>query len=221
MSGAYRFCNAVGRFICFCTIRKVVIRPEAAARPGPLLIACTHLSHLDPLLLSVCVGRPIGWVTRIEFYRFKLISRLLRALDTIPVRRFGVPVSTIRKSLARLAQSRIVGICPEGGVTQGASSVMRGGRIKRGVCLIACRSGVPVLPCVMLGTDKLNRVAPWLPVRRARVWLAFGDRCVEPPKNEPDRRRARARMAEELEGEFRKIFHELIETCQIAEDSVP
>src|SRR5690349_18215391 len=132
MGWAYRVCNAAGRFVCFCTLRKVVIRPEAAARPGPLVIACTHLSHLDPVLLSVIVGRPIDWVTRIEFSRFKPIAKLLDALDTIPVRRFGVAVSTIRTALTRLARSRVVGICPEGGVAQGPASAMKGGRIKRG-----------------------------------------------------------------------------------------
>jgi len=221
MNLAYRFGTAVGRFIFFCTMRLVVIRPEAARRRGAYVLACTHLSHLEPLLASVIVPREIDWVTRIEFYRHPAIARLLGVLNAIPVRRQGVPVSTIRTALDRLAHGRVVGICPEGGLTQGAESVLRGGKIKRGVCLLACRAGVPVLPCVLLGTDKLNAVGPWLPAKRARLWVAFGRRLVFPPSDELDARAARRRMAEQLEQELVALFHELVETCGIAERDVP
>ena len=221
MNLLYRTAGVLGKFVCFCTLRKVVIRPEAARRRGAYLLACTHLSHLEPLLVSMLVPRQIDWVTRIEFYRYRPIALLLRGLRTIPVRRFGVPVSTIRTSLERLARGRVVGICPEGGVAQGPASALRGGRIKRGVCLLAIRAGVPVLPCVMVGTDKLNAVGPWLPARRGRIWVAFGDRAVEPPTDQLDRRAARRRMAEELEREFAKLFREVLDTCEIGEAEVP
>ena len=220
MSFAYRLGTAVGRFIFFCTMRLVVIRPEAARRPGAYLLACSHLSHLEPLLASIIVPRQIDWITRIEFYRHPAIARLLGWLNTIPVRRQGVPVSTIRTALDRLGRGRVVGICPEGGSSQGAGSVMNGGKIKRGVCLLACRAGVPVLPCVLLGTDKLNAVGPWLPAKRARLWVAFGRRCVEPPRDPLDRRAARRRMAEELEREFVALSRELVEACGLTEQVV-
>src|ERR1700722_10033918 len=135
----YRLSHLSGRFIFFCTMRLKVIRPEAAFRPGPFLLAVTHLSHMEPFLISVLVPRQVDWITRIEFYQYRPIAWMLNWLDTIPVRRYGVPVSAIRTAIKRLGQGRIVGICPEGGVSRGALSCMRGAPIKHGVCLISYR----------------------------------------------------------------------------------
>jgi len=220
MDWAYRAGHAMGKFVFFCTMRVRVIRPEAVRRRGPYLIALTHLSHLDPILLSVLVPRPIDWMTRIEFYKYRIIARLLDRFNAFAVRRFGVPVSAIRASIDRLERGRVVGICPEGGVAQGAAACIRGGPIKRGVCLISYRTGAPVIPCVMIGSDKLNCVGPWLPARRARLWVAFGERAIEPRKD-LDRRAARQCMAEELGQEYVKLFAELLKTYGISEGSVP
>ena len=220
MGWVYRLGWLGGRFILFCTMRVAIIRPEAMIRRGACLVASTHVSHLDPFLLGVLFDRPIDWMARIEFYKYKPAAWVLKRLHAFPVNRFGVPVSAIRTSLARLNEGRIVGLCPEGGVAQGKLSCLRGGTIKRGVCLLAYRTGTPVLPCVMLGTDQLNRVGPWLPFRRARLWLAFGERCIEPRKD-LDRRAARQLMAEQLQTEYRKLFAELIQTCGLSEGVLP
>lgn len=220
MDWVYRACRQVGRFIFFCTMRVEVIRPEMAGRPGPLLIACNHLSHLDPFLLSIVVPGLIDWMARVEFYRRRRYAWMLEALNAFAVRRFGVPVSAIRNAIRRLEAGRVVGICPEGGVTQGPAACIRGGAIKRGVCLLSYRTGAPVLPVVILGSDKLNCVSPWLPAKRARLWVAFGERYIEPRKD-LDRRAARRAMAEEIQREYVRLFGELLKTFQINEISVP
>ena len=220
MNWPYRLCYLGGRFVFFCTMRLHLIRPEAARRPGPYLLACTHLSHLEPFLVSVLIPREVDWVTRIEFFRNRWVARVLRAIHAFEVRRFGVPVSAIRTAIRRLQNGRIVGICPEGGVVQGNDSCIRGGPIKKGVCLLSYRTGVPVLPCVILGADKLNCVWPWLPGRRARLWVAFGDRLIE-PRQDLERRAARRLMADELQLEYAKLFRELLTTFNVNESEVP
>ena len=209
MTWLYRLGQLSGQFIFFCTMRLEIIRPEAAQRNGPFILASTHLGNLDPFLLGVIVERQIDWITRVEFYGHPILAWMLGQLDAIKVRRFGVPVSTIRTAIARLQAGRIVGICPEGGVCHGENSCLRGAPIKRGVALISYRTGVPVLPCAIIGADRLNRVSPWLPFRRARLWVAFGDRVIT-PRTDLDRRRARALMAEELQEAYVKLRSELL-----------
>lgn len=216
MTVFYRVGWLFGRFTFFCTMRLEVIRPEMARRQGAYLLASSHLGHLDPFLLSVVFDRPIDWMTRAEFYRFGPIAWMLRRLNAIKVRRFGVPVSAIRTAIDRLKAGRIVGICPEGGVCQGSESCLSGGRIKRGVGLIAYRAAVPVLPCAVLGSEHLSRVGPWLPFRRARLWVAFGDRLIE-PRLDLDRRAAREQLARELEAEYVKLHEELCATYGLNE----
>jgi 1-acyl-sn-glycerol-3-phosphate acyltransferase len=216
----YRLGHCAGRFTFFCTMRLKVIRPDAVDRSGPFLLAVTHLSHMEPFLISVLLPRQVDWLARIEFYKYRPIARILTWLDAIPIRRFGVPVSAIRTGIRRLNEGRIVGICPEGGVCQGDLSCMRGASIKRGVCLLSYRTGVPVLPCVMLGSDKLNRVKPWLPFRRARLWVAFAEHAIE-PRRDLDRKAARELMAGELQEQYLRLYHELIETTDVDAASVP
>ena len=219
MDGTYRIGQLGGKFIFFCTMRLKMIRPEMSRRQGGYLIACTHLGHLDPFLLAVIVDRPIDWLTRAEFYRLPPIAWLLDRLSAIKVRRFGVPVSAVRTAIARLNNGRLVGICPEGGVCCGNLSSMRGAPIKRGVGLISYRTGAPVLPCAIIGANRLSRVSPWLPFKRARLWVAFGDHFIE-PRTDLARKDAREAMAQELEREYLKLYDELARTYGITEEAL-
>jgi len=218
----YRFGTGCGRFVFTQTFRVKALRLDAIDRPEPFIIACTHLSHTDPFLLSIALRhRQIDWFARIEFWKFRLGGWFMEWMDAIPVRRFGVAASSIRTGIERLKRGRIVGICPEGGEAQGTRSVMRGGPMKKGVCLLSYRSGVPVLPCIMLGTDKLNRIAPWIPFFQARLWIAFGDRLIYPQTDNPNRRAARDWMANELSKEYRALFREVQEKLGVEEEDVP
>ena len=221
-SRGYRFGTACGRFVFVQTVRCKTLRKEMMDRDGPFIVACTHLSHIDPFLLSIYIrSRPIDWIARIEFWKFRLGGKFMEWMNAIPVRRFGVAANGIRMAINRLKAGRVVGICPEGGVAQGTRSVMRGGTMKKGVCLMSYRTGVPVLPCVMLGTDKLNRVPPWIPPLRAKLWIGFGSRLIYPDTTNPDRRAARDAMAAELSREYQAIFQEVKEAFGVTEADVP
>jgi 1-acyl-sn-glycerol-3-phosphate acyltransferase len=103
---------------------------------------------------------------------------------------------------------------------RGKESCLRGGEVKRGVGLISYRTGAPVLPCVILGSEKLNSVPPWLPAKRGRLWVAYGDRLIEPRKD-LHRKAAREQMARDLSIEYVKLFDELKRTFGLAEESLP
>ncbi|MDP9174896.1 MAG: 1-acyl-sn-glycerol-3-phosphate acyltransferase [Planctomycetota bacterium] len=209
----------------FC-IKSRVIGQSQVPQQGGYLLACTHFSHTEPMCATFLLDRPVDWVTRIEFYRFKPIAWLLRAIDTIPVNRRGVSVKAIRTAIARAKAGRVVGVFPEGGVALGAESVCRGGPIKKGICMIACAAGVPIVPCVLLGTHKFNRMLPWLPIKQGKLWVAFG-RPIEPLAAPRDRafaslRRAnRAAMALELQERFSLLYDELRQKYGIEDSSIP
>src|SRR5262249_49924951 len=116
----------------------------------------------------------------------------------------------------------IVGIFPEGGVVRGTDAVFRGGPMKRGVCVVGIRAGVPVVPVVVLGTERLNSVSPWLPARRGRLWIAFG-REIQPPPLRPgvSRRGARFQMADQIQSEFIRAYRELLSHSGLADAQIP
>jgi 1-acyl-sn-glycerol-3-phosphate acyltransferase len=180
---------------------------RAARRRGGWVLACSHVSHLDPFCLSPRLPRKISWMARMEFYRHGWARVLLRAVHAFPVNRQGVPVSAIKTALERLKNGEVVGVFPEGEIKAGKESVLRGAGIKRGVCLLAARANCPVLPCIILGTEKLNAVGPWLPFLRGKLWMACGD-FIEPVAG-MDRRKARAEMAARIERAFVDLYARL------------
>jgi len=206
----YRTCWLAGRWVQLNTMRVEVVNRQVLRLPGGYQLACTHLSHLEPFILGILARRPIDWMTRIEFYRHPVATWFLMRFAAIPVRRQGVSASAVRTAIARVNEGRVVGICPEGGVANGPASACRGGRVKRGVGLIAVRTGRPVIPCVILGSHALMKVGPWLPFRRGRLWVAFGE-PIYPPAHADSRRSARESVAVELEAAFQRLFHQLID----------
>jgi 1-acyl-sn-glycerol-3-phosphate acyltransferase len=215
----YRLCWLGGKWVQLNTLRVRVLNREMLDTPGGYQLACSHLSHLEPFVLSMVARRPIDWMTRIEFYRRPMISWLLTRLSAIPVRRQGCSASAVRTAIQRVKAGRVVGICPEGGVLTGSESACRGGRVKRGAGLIAVRTGRPVIPCVILGTHELNRVGPWLPFRRGRLWFAFGQ-PIHPPADASSRRAAREAVAVELERSFQSLFRQLVDTYGLDADEL-
>ncbi len=202
----YWLVRAFMRVVFRCTLRIRTSGLAAAARRGGFVLACSHVSHLDPFCLGAILPRKIGWMARIEFYRHPIAARLMRAVHAFPVDRQGVPVRAIREALARLQRGEIVGVFPEGEIKSGTESVLRGAPIKRGVCLLAQRTGRPVLPCLILGTEKLNALDPWMPFLRGRLWVACGE-FIEPIAS-ANRRAAREEMAARIEAALRQLYAE-------------
>jgi 1-acyl-sn-glycerol-3-phosphate acyltransferase len=216
----YRISRLAGRFTFLCTMRAHVLNAHQAEREGGYILALTHLSHLEPMCASVLSQRPIDWMTRKEFFKYRPIAAYLRACNAFLVNRQGIPVSSIRTAIERARQGRAVGICPEGGVTHGVQAAIRGGKIKKGCCSVALRSGVPIVPCVMLGTDKLNRVGPWLPFKRAEIWVAYG-LPIYPPAGTKSTRASREALSETLVSAFGELYAELRERYGICDSTVP
>lgn len=216
----YKTFRLASRFVKSQCIREVVLHPERVDRSGGFILACTHLSHLEPVVVGSIVQRTIRWMARVEFYGSWWASMLLRQHGTIPVDRFGFSLPAVRCAIRLARGGEVVGIFPEGGVAKGPGSVVRGGSIKQGVCTISIRSGVPVVPVVVLGTDRLNRVRPWVPPHRGRIWVAFG-RDVAPPARRTTNRRDRAEMSDRLRAEFRSTYEELLAGTGLRDSEFP
>jgi len=216
----YRTCRAGGRFIRWQTIRQLVLDEHRADRAGGFILACTHISHLEPIVVSAIVERQIRWMARVEFYRHRWAAAALNLGGAFPVDRFGCSLRAVRTAIRLARAGECVGIFPEGGVAQGQQSILRGAPFKQGVCTIAIAARVPVVPVVVLGTDRLNRVGPWLPFRRGRVYCAFGSDVV-PPARSGSRRGDRMEMAGRLGQEFARVYDDLLSRSGVTDAQVP
>lgn len=218
----YQTCTAGGRLVKWLTMHEVVLNADRADREGGFILACTHLSHLEPFIVSGAVDRQVRWMARIEFYQSRWQAAALHWGGAFAIDRYGSPLSSIRTAIRLAKSGEVLGMFPEGGVTKGRNSVLRGAPFKQGVCTIAIETRLPVLPVVVLGTDRLNRIGPWLPFRRGRLWTAFGN-DVLPPERSGSRRADRADMAVRLGEEFVLTYHRLLDQSkdEITDEQVP
>lgn len=199
-------------------IRTVGLERIAGLEDG-MLIAVSHVSHLDPVVVSTLLSRRISWVSRIEFFQNWIFRKVLFHGGAFRVDRYGAALPTIREGLKRLSRGEAIGIFPEGEVMRGGRSVLRGAAVKRGICTLAARSGCPVVPVVVLGTDTLRNIGPWLPAKRGKLWMLVGEPMLAEP--EDCTKEGRARFAARLEEEYVKLYAEIREAFDLPETIAP
>jgi 1-acyl-sn-glycerol-3-phosphate acyltransferase len=206
-----------GLFACVARVR--VLRRENANQPGGFMLAANHISHFDPPIISSVARRKIDWMAMAEFFPVPVLGFFLRAVDAFPADRHRADRNTIRTAIERLRDGRIVGLFPEGGIRDGARSVLESAPLRAGASTLAHMAGVPILPCVIVGTDRLYAKRSWLPRRRTPIWIAFGD--LIPPFPDLEKSAARARIEQELAAAFKNLYAELRETFSLSAGDLP
>src|ERR1700730_9579771 len=199
--------------------RRRVIGRENVNRAGGFLLASNHISHFDPFIISSVVRRKIDWMAMAEFFSPPLLGFLLRAVDAFPADRDRADRTTIRSAIERLKNGRIVGIFPEGGIRDGARSLLEGAPLRPGAATLAHIAQVPIVPTVIVGSDRLYAKKSWLPLRDTPIWIAFGDPIPHFPDLEKSA--ARSRIERELAGAFKILYAEVRETFSLTANDLP
>src|SRR5438094_651245 len=199
-----------------CVARVRVVRRENANHDGGFLLAANHISHFDPFIISSVVRRKIDWMAMAEFFPVPVLGFFLRAVDAFPADRHRADRNTIRTAIDRLKKGRIVGIFPEGGIRDGSNSLLEGAPLRPGASTLAHMAGVSILPCVIVGSDRLYAAKSWSPLRRAPVWIAFGNPIQHFPNLEKSA--ARERIERELNNAFKSLYAELRERFALTAD---
>lgn len=173
------------RGILTVSSRVRVLHGENFPVSGPVILASNHISHFDPPFLSAYSPRPVDWLAMNELYGTEWSKKYFLSVNAIPIRRGAPDRAALREAVARLEDGRVVGIFPEGGIRDGDASVLAGATPQRGLSMLARLSKAPVLPCVILGSDRLYNVKNWKPWRRVPVWICFGQ-AIPPGLEEGD-----------------------------------
>lgn len=128
---------------------------------GPLLVACNHISYLDPPVMGSFCPRRISYMAKKELFTVPILGSVIRGLGAYAVDRDGSATAAIRRSLEVLRQGGTVGIFPEG-TRNRSGEVMP----QSGVALLASLAKAPVVPACILGSDRALRLG--------QIKVAFG-----------------------------------------------
>src|ERR1700736_2908945 len=151
---------------------KIVYFGDLPNRTGYIL-ASNHISHFDPPFLGSRFRCYVDWMAMEELFRGRASALLMESLCAFKVRRDGTDRTGIRTAVKRLEEGRVVGVFPEGGIRAGKGSVLEGGPIWPGARRRPVLSGKPIVPSVILGTDRLYDKRNWFRFRRVGVWIGF------------------------------------------------
>lgn len=181
---------------------------------GPWILASNHLSHFDPPLIAGAFRQPIDFLAMRELFQPAWFGFLMRGANVIPVGRRQADTTALKTALRRLENGRIVGVFPEGGLRAGKTSVLEGAKLTEGIFLLSARSGCPVRPAVIVGSDQLYAGANWL--RRPRVVVAVGNPVPAPGPTEE-----RSVWTETLAERMRDLFAEVKKRHGLEEEVLP
>lgn len=148
-----------GVFFLVCRT-KIIYFGRLPTRTGYIL-ASNHISHFDPPFLGSWFRRYVDWMAMEELFRNRASALLMEWLCAFSVRRDGTDRTGIRTAVKRLEQGRVVGVFPEGGIRAGKGSVLEGAPMWPGASALCVLSGKPIVPSVILGTDRLYNKRNW------------------------------------------------------------
>lgn len=110
---------------------------------GAFLIAANHASHLDPPFIGAVMPHQLAFFARKTLWKPGIGQWWMNGVGAIPVDRDGSDLTAIKRVLSTLAAGRPIALFPEG--TRSPDGTLQ--PAKAGVGLIACKTGVPVVPC--------------------------------------------------------------------------
>jgi len=155
-------------FAVICRLE--VMGAEKVPREGPVIIAANHLSWLDPPAIGLALPRPISYIARADLLKNPFLAWLLPRLYVIPVERGSGDLAAVKAAIRALRKGMAFGIFPEG--TRSRTGKLQ--PFKTGTAAIAIRTGAPVLPVAVIGSDKI-----WPPSGKIRLGrklkIVFGD----------------------------------------------
>ncbi len=145
-------------------LMKLACRPrvrgsEHIPRRGGAILASNHLAVADSFFLPLMIRRRLTFLAKREYFttpglRGWLKRRFFSAAGQVPIDRSSgsAAQAALDTGVRLLAAGKLLGIYPEG--TRSPDGRLYKG--KTGVARMALEAGVPVIPVVMVGTDKVS-----------------------------------------------------------------
>jgi 1-acyl-sn-glycerol-3-phosphate acyltransferase len=128
---------------------------------GGYILACNHVSSLDPWLLGLPLWprRWLRFMAKSELYWWPL-SLVLNGAGAFKVRRGLGDREAIETAVQLARQGHVVAMFPEGTRRRKGLVKKHEPRPRSGAARIALEAGVPLIPAAVAGTDRLLKLGP-------------------------------------------------------------
>jgi 1-acyl-sn-glycerol-3-phosphate acyltransferase len=158
----YRFARGLCKIVCLTLWRFRAIGAENVPPTGPVIVACNHISYLDPVALGVGAPRMLTYLAKKQLFAIPVLGPIIRGCGAYPLDRDAGGVAAVRVALRILKEGRCIGIFPEGTRNLAGRAEEKGG-----AAFLAAMSGAPVVPAAVVGTKDAKRFA--------QIRVAYGE----------------------------------------------
>lgn len=175
----YKTFRSIVRFI-MNIIADIEVAGMEKLPPGNVMLAANHLGRLDTAVLLYALDREDIIMAVAEKYKdHPLFGAIGRAVDAIWLNRFEADFAALREILVRMQKGGLMVIAPEG--TRSKTASMQQG--KMGAAFLASKSGYPVVPVAVIGTEDQGVIANLKKFKRTKIRAIAGEPFyIEIPK---------------------------------------
>ena len=174
---------------------------ENFPKQGPAIIVINHLGDADAVLVGASIPTTIEGMGKIELID-EWVGAIMHAYGTIWVHRGRPDRRALRAALDGLAEGRIVALAPEG--RQSLIGGLEEGNA--GAAFLAMKSGAPIVPIAMTGTENGNIYGHLKKWKRAPVTLTVGKPFYLPVQ--PDRQKMLREGTRQIMGALASLLPE-------------
>jgi cytidylate kinase len=129
--------------------RLEVHHPENIPSRGAAIIAANHRSLIDIPILGALTKRQIWFMAKEELFASKRSASFFERMGAFPVKRGKPDRRALQRAFEVLADGELLGLFPEG--TRRPMS--RFEEVEEGLAYVALKSGAPVVPVAISGTE--------------------------------------------------------------------
>lgn len=188
--------------ICRVYLRLRIIDAHKIPKTGTFILAPSHRSTLDIPVAAATTRRRLMYMGKDSMWKIKPIGAFLTALGSFPVTRGSADLEALKRCIAVLDRGDPLVLFPEG--TRHRGRIIE--PLFDGAAFIAYKTGVPIIPVGIAGSEEIWPPGTKLPRPRKCV-AVVGDAIY--PKNLNGARASRELMSEftlELQTSLQSVF---------------
>lgn len=183
--------------------RVTVVGAEKVPADGAFILAPVHRSNVDFALTSVITRRPMRYMGKDSIWKVGLLGRFVSMLGAFPVHRGQADRDAIKACTDIVDGGSPLVMFPEGTRCTGPEIE----ELFDGTAYVAARTGVPIVPLGIGGSERMMPKGAKLP-RFSKLVLVVGDPIPAPERTDRGRvpRSAVGALTERLHTELQVLF---------------
>ncbi len=180
-------------------VQLTVLGEEKVPTDKAVLYAGNHQSFFDIVVTYARCPRPTGYISKEGVFKVPVLGTWMRMLHCLSINRSNTrdALKTIQAAISQVKNGISMTIYPEGTRNQEPEKGLL--PFKEGSFKIAERTGCPIVPMVVIGTEQVFEAHfPWL--KKSKVVLEYGDPVNVKELSKDEKRQLGAKLQEKMQG---------------------